>query len=572
MRPWLHSNLLRDVRARFERLYGSAADRCVERFALLLGRYGVGSPKPAERRPWTERDAVLIAYGDMVTAPAEKPLQTLRRFTEARLGDALSTVHVLPFFPSSSDDGFSVVHFRHVDPALGAWEDIHSLAGRYRVMADLILNHVSRQSNWFGDFEMGVAPGCRYILTADPGTDVANVVRPRTHPLLTPVQTRGGLRHVWTTFSDDQIDLDYGQPDVLFEMLDILLFYIAQGVRVIRLDAVAYLWKRIGTRCIHLPEAHEVVKLMRELLDLVAPDVWIITETNVPHDENVAYFGRGDEAHLVYQFSLPPLVLHALGRGDASALTRWATALAPPPPGCTFLNFTASHDGIGLRPLEGLVAPADIAKLAEHAAARGGAVSMRSDAQGERPYELNISWYDAMGSVEPERPDMHLRRFLCSQAIPLALPGIPAVYFNSFVAAPNDLPGMARTGRVRSINRRKWTLTELESKLADTEATAARSLAEISRMLRVRSSCTAFHPDAPCRVLDWGPDLFAVQRGGSSTCPSVIAVSNCTRREVALPPAAAGPGAVDLLADGAPVVDRPLAPYQTAWVAMLGKE
>ena len=285
--------------------------------------------------------------------------------------------------------------------------------------------------------------------------------------MLTTVTTPAGKRSVWTTFSDDQIDLNFANPDVLFELLDILMLYVSMGARIIRLDAIAYLWKRIGTPCIHLPETHEVVKLFRDFLEIVAPDVLLLTETNVPQPENYSYFGNGDEAHVVYQFALPPLLLHALQFGTSKYLTAWASALPVLPAGCAVLNFTASHDGIGVRPLQGLFPDEEIRTLVERVRALGAQVSTRRNSDGsDSPYELNITYFDAMrGNGDPD--PLHVQRFLCSQTIPLVLKGIPAVYFHSLTATPNDVEGVKRTGRARSINRQKWSQGELEDALKD---------------------------------------------------------------------------------------------------------
>jgi len=347
------------IRERLGRLYGEAAlPRLMDRLQLIIGRYGVGAdclPEAAGCAPWDQTDAVLISYGDMVCASQEAPLATLRRFLEQHVGDAISSLHLLPLFPYSSDDGFAVIDYRQIDPALGRWADLDALADDYRLMLDLVINHVSSQSRWFRAYTNGMAPERHYFIEVDPKADLSAVVRPRTSALLRSVQTPYGERHVWATFGQDQIDVDFSNPDVLFEYLDILLFYVHHGAQIIRLDAIAYLWKQLGTSCIHLPQTHEIVKLLRDLLNLVAPRVLVVTETNVPHAENISYFGNGDEAHLVYQFSLPPLLLHAMHSGNGRYLTEWAAALAPPPPGCTYFNFTASHDGIGVRPLEGLL-------------------------------------------------------------------------------------------------------------------------------------------------------------------------------------------------------------------------
>ncbi len=556
---------LQRFRPGFQRLYGARAEQSLHRLAILAGRYGVNPATTTGLASGSAREAVLITYGDMVQAPDAPPLQVLDRFLARHIGDAFSTLHLLPFFPYSSDDGFSVIHFRQVNPDLGTWHDVEQLAARYRLMVDLVLNHVSRQSGWFRDFESGVAPGRDYFITSDPGVDLSAVVRPRATPLLTPVQTRRGRQHVWTTFGPDQVDLNFANPDVFFELLDILLFYVSCGARIIRLDAIAYLWKQPGTRCIHLPETHDVVKLMRAFLELVAPGVVLLSETNVPHAENISYFGAGDEAHWVYQFALPPLVLQALVHGDASALTAWARDLTPPPPGCSYLNFTASHDGIGVRPLEGLVSGAVLNDLVRHVKARGGRVSSKTNADGsESPYELNITYFDAVGGGDL---DEQVARFLCSQTLPLCLQGVPAVYFQSLVAAPNDLAGVHRTGAARSINRHKWQEQELDSLLNQPDSPSARILPVYLQRLRLRASHAAFDPVAPQRVLDLHPGLFTVERGTGSDV--LRAVHNVTPNPLALP-RDTGPGLWrDLLDPGmkaTPAEQIQLPPYACRWL------
>ncbi|MBP7829130.1 MAG: sugar phosphorylase [Kiritimatiellae bacterium] len=563
MKTYFASGIMERLRGRFERLYGNRADRCLSRLAMMIGRYGLGEePVPPGPR-WTEKDAWLITYADAIRAAGEKPLATLKRFLDRRLAGAINTAHLLPFFPSSSDDGFSVVHYRTVRPELGSWADIRALGESFGLMMDLVLNHVSRRSGWFLDYQAAVAPGRHYFIEADPAADWTAVMRPRSTPLLHPVETRGGTRHVWTTFSEDQVDLDYSNPDVLFELLDILLFYVSMGARVIRLDAIAYLWKKPGTPCIHLPETHEIVKLMRDFLALAAPRVLLLTETNVPHGENVAYFGNGDEAHLVYQFSLPPLILHALLRGDASALTRWAGELAAPPPGCTFLNFTASHDGIGVRPLQGLVPDGEIRWLENEVRARGGQVSHKRNADGsESPYELNCAWFSALSDPDPER---HAARFLCSQAMMLALRGVPALYLNNLLAAPNDAEAVSRTGRARSINRRAWTEAEVQARLDDPGSPAARVFRALTDLLKSRAAQSAFHPDGEQRILDLGPAVFAVERTAPGGGGRVLALHNCSERtvEVRLPGDTGWKGMVgDPWAGPRPA----LRPYAFAWL------
>lgn len=522
------------LRAHLTQLYGQdELPRILSRLDLLAGRYGVGDcpDEHCGSALWDQRDAVLITYGDMVRGEGEPPLRSLRHFLESHLGDAFSAVHLLPFFPSSSDDGFSVIDYRQVDPALGDWEDVQALSAdnRYRLMVDLVINHVSSQSNWFRSFANGIAPERHYFIEVEPGTDLSAVTRTRTSPLLRPVQTPSGERLVWATFSHDQVDVDFSNPDLLFEFLDILLFYAHHGARIVRLDAIAYLWKEIGTTCINLDETHLVVKVLRDVLDLLAPGIILLTETSVPHAENISYLGTGDEAHMVYQFSLPPLLLHALETGNSRYLTAWIAALEPPPPGCTFFNVTASHDGIGLRPLEGLLPDDELDLLVARMEQKGGQLSSRENPDGSQsPFELNITYFDALGDPGRKDSDIGIARFLCSQAIMLSLQGVPGVYFNSLIGAPNWLAGVQETGRARTINRRKWGLAELDDQLADSTQPASRILAEYVRLLEIRREHAAFHPNGPQRSLKLPSGLFGIRRSAPDGSEKIWILANLT--------------------------------------------
>jgi sucrose phosphorylase len=410
----------------------------------------------------------------------------------------------------------------------------------------------------------------------EPKADLSDVVRPRSSPLLLKVPTPYGNRHVWTTFSADQIDLNFANTDVLFEFLDILFLCLSHGMRIVRLDAIAYLWKKVGSRCIHLPETHEVVKLFREILELVAPEALILTETNVPHEENISYFGEGDEAHMVYQFSLPPLLLHALHTGTTRHLSTWAQTVSQTMQRTTYLNFTASHDGIGLRPLQGLIDEAEMGRLLEAVVARGGRVSTRRGPDGsESPYELNISYFDALGDPQAQDAEAQIARFLCSQTVPLCLRGIPAVYFHSLTATPNDLRGVEETGRARSINRHKYEESRLRQALADPGHAVPRVLGELVRLLRIRAQQPAFHPDADQRVSRADERLFAVMRRRHRPSQILLCLSNFTAETVEADLGQLFPGVgrtrprVDLISGtrlAAPLSKVALAPYQTVWL------
>ncbi len=539
---YFSSDIIRQLRRRFWRLYGEVGDRCVDRLAMMVGRYGVGLEPEAPAAVVSQRDAVLITYGDIIRAYGERPLLTLRRFLRKRLRGAVNTVHLLPFFPYSSDDGFSVIDHRVVNPDLGTWDDIEAIGRDFHLMVDLVLNHVSRRSPWFEDYTNGISPCRDYFIEVDPATDLSAVVRPRAQPLLRQVHTPFGDRCLWATFSEDQIDLDFRNPDVLFEILDIIFFYISKGARVLRFNAIAYLWKKVGTPCIHLPETHEIVRLLRDVCAMVAPHVLLLTETNVPHEESETYFGRGDEAHMVYQFTLPPLLLHALDRGDARYLTAWASSLTTPPPGCCFLNFTASHDGIGVRPLEGILPQQEIDELIDRIRGRGGLLSTRIGPDGtESPYELNITYFDAFADPNQRKTELHVARYLCSQTLAMSLAGVPAVYFHSLVASENDYGAVRRTGRPRAINRAKLDAAVLEAALGNKSTLAARILQNYTRLLRLRSRHPAFHPLGAQRILDLGSDLFACVRTAPDQSETVLVLSNVTPHSVAVSSESLGP-------------------------------
>jgi len=555
-----------------ERIYGrQKAAAAAERITSLVEVFGP-VPAPHRRDFFTQTDTILITYGDSLQQPQEPPLQTLHRFAKDHFKGIFSGIHLLPIFPFSSDDGFAVTDFMAVRPELGTWEDIRRIAGNFKLMLDLVLNHVSAHSRWFQNYLSETEGYEDLAIEVDPATDLSAVTRPRALPLLTLFKKASGRQvHLWTTFSADQVDLNYDSLDVLEKMVRALLFYVSQGARLIRLDAVAYLFKQIGTPCIHLPRTHDMVRLFRRILDIAAPGVALVTETNVPHVENVSYFGNGkDEAQMVYNFTLPPLLLYCLSSGNARLLSEWARGLETPTSRTTFLNFTASHDGIGVRPLEGILGRSEIAWLTERVLKNGGDVSRRRGPDGsESPYELNITYLDALRNpVLPEDP-LHSARFLASQAVALVLPGVPAVYIHSILGSRNWTDGVRRTGRARSINRESLALGTVKRKLADAGSIRARIFYPYRHMLSIRTRQAAFHPAAGFRVVDLDDRVFAIKR----FCPeqTLFAVTNLSSDPLtfSLPGAPGGRTVADLLSrERLPTGAVPLAPYAARWLNM----
>lgn len=530
------------------------------------------------RRPtndlWNERDSLLITYGNSVLDGRHKPLDLLNDFLLRRLQGVISGVHILPFFPYTSDDGFAVSDFRAVNPQLGDWEDINRIASAFDLMSDLVLNHVSSQGNWFNAYRQGKAPYNKFFFEASPDDDLSQVVRPRTTPLLQKIDTLNGPRHVWCTFSHDQIDVDFRNPEVLLEFLRIIRLHVDHGIKIIRLDAVAFLWKEIGTSSIHLPQTHAIVRLMRLLCDFDREKIILLTETNVPKAENLSYFGQRDEAHMIYNFPLPPLILHAVLSGSADYLRRWQSGMPPAPLGCAYLNFTASHDGIGMRPAEGILPVTEQDRMIDTIKSIGGLVSMRALPDGgEAPYEINTTYYEATSQTFDGPDDWHFERFLCTQTIVMSLEGIPAFYIHSLLATANDHAQVAHRGMNRAINRHRWDYPTLNTLLDDPQSPQARVVEAISRQLRIRAQQPAFHPNATQFTIPLAEEVFGIWRQSLDRQQSIFALHNVSAKEIKIPHLSMnlidGETWVDLLSGEDVDMSQDaivMAPYQCRWI------
>jgi sucrose phosphorylase len=532
---------------------------------------------PSHVNQWDQGDALVLSYGGSILAPDEAPLQTLKHFLDRYLQGRVSGVHILPFYPYSSDDGFSVLDYLSVNEALGDWEDIQAIADKYDLMADLVINHCSAGGEWFQNFLNNRDPGRDFFVTADPDSDLGAVVRPRTTPLLREVEAVDGSRHVWCTFSPDQVDLDFRNPRVLAEMVRIVRHYLDNGVRIFRLDAIAFLWKVPGTTCLNLDETHEVVRLLRTLVSHARPDAMLITETNIPNQENLSYFGNGNEAHCVYNFSLPPLLLNTLVTGDCTYLKQWMMSMPPPQHGTAYFNFIASHDGIGLRPAEGLLSEEELQALIGTMRRFGGHVSYRRLADGEsKPYEINIALFDALQGTVEGPDEYNIPRFLCAHAIMLGLEGIPGIYIHSLLATHNDHERVEETGHPRSINRHQWNLAALEEALADPASEHGVVYRSLMELLEIRQRQAAFHPNATQFTLHLGAQLFGFWRQSADRRQSIFCISNVSALEQTLNLADINLIDTDAWQDllsGRPFQSRVeqlvLAPYQTVWITNL---
>ena len=515
-------------------IYGARdAPALLARLEHVLARQSEGIRRELPRS-LTQADALLITYPDQVRAPGEAPLRTLARLANTYLPGLVNTIHLLPFFPSSSDDGFSVTDYRSVDAAHGDWEDIQHLGRRFGLMFDAVINHASAQGSWFQAFLRNEEPFSDFFIDVKGAPSLTSVVRPRTTPLLTDFGTPTGMRSIWTTFGADQADLNYRNPEVLLRILDTLLYYVGRGASAIRLDAIGYIWKELGTACIHLPQAHAIVSLVREAILAVAPQVLLLTETNVSQRENLRYLGEGrPEAHLAYNFALPPLLLHAFLTAQATTLTDWAAAFPTLPDGTAVLNVLATHDGIGLNGCRGFLPESEIDLLAKRIEAAGGYVSRKAGPGGASdPYELNINYMDALDAARDDRgQDQSIQRFLTAHAIMLALQGVPALYFQSLFGSKGWKEGVNLSGRPRSINREKLAYADLCADLANAGSVRSQVYGGLARLFRARKTSPAFSPSCRQEVLRAGDGLLAILRGDDAADGQVMCIHNVTHNE-----------------------------------------
>ncbi|MEH7512525.1 sugar phosphorylase [Gottfriedia acidiceleris] len=484
------------------------------------------------KQNWDESDVVLITYGDQFQEEGKPTLETFKKMFDEHLANKFELVHILPFYPYTSDDGFSVVDYKKVNPDLGDWSHIENLSKSARIMFDYVCNHISSKSEWFQGYLNGDSKYKDYFVEMDPSIDLSSVTRPRALPLLSKFKLANGEeKYIWTTFSDDQIDLNFSNPQVLLDMVDVLLFYLEQGAEYVRLDAVGYMWKEVGTSCIHTEKTHEIVKLFRDLLDEAAKGTVMITETNVPHLDNISYFGNGhDEAHMVYQFPLPPLVLYSLHKGNGSTLTNWAKNLEGSGEETTFFNFLASHDGIGLNPIRGIIPEEEILSLVEDLKVEGALVNYKKNSDGtESPYEINVTYLDALNK-QSSSDALRVKKFLLAHSILLTFQGVPAIYIQSMLGSRNDYAGVERTGMNRSINRQKYSFVEIEKELNEVGSLRNKIFTELTNIIQVRKEEKLFNPNTKMEVLDLNENVFAIKRVDEED--SIVILHNLSNEKV----------------------------------------
>lgn len=512
----------------------------------------------------SEENVYLITYGDAIQEEGQPTLKTLNKFIQEHAKDEITDVHLLPMFPYTSDDGFSVVDYREIHPELGDWSDVERLSNNYRLMFDFVTNHMSKSSEWFQKYLKEDPEYKHYFIPKDATFDTSQVVRPRTSPLFHEYE---GGKTAWTTFSEDQVDVNFKHFPALLEMTNILLEYAYRGGTSIRLDAIGFMWKDSGTTCIHLPQTHAIIQLWREILEELKLNTLLITETNVPHQENISYFGDGEnEAHMVYQFSLPPLVLHTLSTHNTKTLTDWAKTIDKVSDKATYFNFLASHDGIGMRPTEGILTEAERNVLADKVLENGGRVSYKSNPDGtQSPYELNINYMDALTNPEETEEDTKVQKMLAAHSILFSVMGVPAIYYHSLLGSENDQEGLETSGINRRINREKFQYDKLVQQL-ESSPRRKNVFHGLKKLIRTRQKESAFSPFADQEILPINEQVFSLIRRNNETEESILFIVNACNEEVNVDLPHAG---YDLISEELVKEHVTLTPYQFMWIKQL---
>ena len=523
---------------------------------------------------WSEKTTVLITYANSITSTNNmSPLSSLQKFVSSKCQQFIDTVHILPFFPSSSDDGFAVKDYYNIDNEFGDWKDIINISKSFRVMADVVINHGSSEGVWFKNFIKGEGIGHDYFLSFDNTFDITEVVRPRTSPLLNTFDTHDGTRYLWCTFSKDQVDYNFNNPKVINEFVEIILYYLKMGITIFRFDAVAFLWKRIGTSCMNLEKTHEIIRLFRTIIDYLSPYTVLVTETNTPAAENVSYFGNGNEAHWIYNFSLPPILIYSVLIGNASYLEKLTMSMPPSQIGTSYLNFIASHDGIGLRPVETFLTKIEVERFTQLMENNGGKITYRStNTDVDEPYEINISLFDAMKETFSKEKKLFIERYICIHTIMMSLEGVPAFYIHSLFGTENDYALYQKTGHNRSLNRGKIDYNKMNTE--DTNTKESKIYNKLKELLLIRRNQAAFHPNALQFTLHLGNELYGIWRQSTDKTQSIFCVTNITEEIVTL-------SLLDINLDDADkwhdlitqkavednISNIELKPYQTVWLS-----
>ena len=484
--------------------------------------------KRSKNKLWSEKDFLLITYADSIKKNNQKNFTTLNSFLKKYCKE-FSYIHILPFFPFSSDDGFAVEDYKKIKIEHGSWKDLKKITKTFDIMVDLVINHCSSNNKLFKNFLEDKNPGKDFFINSEKKFPKSNkIVRPRSSDLSKKVLVDGKNTYVWCTFGHDQVDFDFRNPNVLLYFFEIIKFYLDQDIKALRLDAVAFLWKELGTRCINLPQTHNIIRLIRLIIDRFYNKTLIITETNIPSHENLTYFGNNNEAHCIYNFSLAPLLIHAVVSGNSFYLKKWSRGMPPAQENNSYLNFLSTHDGIGMRPVEGILPENEIQKYFNFFKKQGGLFSYRTNAGKKSVYEVNITLLEAFKECYNGKDKFVLERFILAHTILFSMEGIPAIYIQNYLGSKNDNAKVKKTNSFRSINRRNWNFDSLVKIFKNKSNINSKILHSLNRLMVLRKKQIAFHPNATQFTLQLGDIFFGIWRQSIDRSQSIFCISNLT--------------------------------------------
>jgi len=505
-------------------------DLIAEEISQIINHFNRNNKK----KNWfvSEKTTMVICYGDSIYSKNKKHLKTFQAFFNKKLNKFIDTIHFLPFYPSSSDSGFAVKDHYKIDSKFGNWLNIKNFSSKAHIMADMVINHASARGLWFKNFLKEKKPGKDYFLLINSKFNASKVVRPRDHKLLKEINIFKKKEYLWRTFSDDQIDLNFYNPKVLLRFIKIMLNLIKNGVTIFRLDAIAYLWKKSGTKCINLKQTHEIVKVLRIVSDSLSIKSIIVTETNLPEKENLSYFGNNDESNWIYNFTLPPLLIYSLLFENGTYLNAWCKKLPQTKKGNSYLNFIASHDGIGMRPLEGIINNQSIKKLLLRLKKNGSKFSYRKvNNNKKKVYESNITVFDALKVSDKDKKGLYnFQRYMAAHAIMFSFEGVPAIYFNSLFGKSNDEARYVITGNNRDVNRFKWNELNILKKIKSNSSKEYYIFETLKYLLKIRKNQKAFHPNAHRTNINLGNNFFCIKRVSLDKKQTILCITNLTSK------------------------------------------
>ncbi len=540
-----------EVDSLLKRVYGGDFEKIKEQMLSLVKR-----KRFSDEGSLDSSDIVLITYADSIKSEddSEKPLVVLREFLRRFLADTIKIVHILPFYPWDTDRGFSIMDYRDVDKRFGNWEDIRKLSQEFNLMFDFVLNHASINNPLVKNslIEKHLSHSDRryerykrykdFVITFSDEEKkkveplLKKVVRPRATPLLTHYVVyekkgeldavlgylekggRGDLKilgegWVWTTFSRPrkdgkemtrQVDLNYHNPHLFLEMAKTLAFYLEKGARWIRFDAAGYLWKKLGSTCVHKKEDHLLLSVLTRLAKLFESSAITIAEVNERQSRAFEYLEEEGkkEVDLVYQFTHFVLAVYSLYKEDARLYSQWLESTAKVK-GRQFVTVLGSHDGMGLKPLRDVLSEEEINKFAFSLKEKNKCLLNYSYLPGGKKvlYEVCGTAWSLINGGSNLPFSLQLKRYLAVLSLGLLVKGVPALYINSVFGSENYYPPSG-LDEARTLNRESFLKEYLFKELVNDSSHYRQVYREVVNLLRIRKQEKVFNPSFPFEVVD----------------------------------------------------------------------